>query len=160
MIFLLALLISASVLLLARVNNWHLLAFVLPDTGLRPLTLAQVQRSSTPNDALYADHLEVAVDGPAFATTLDLAAARAALLAQATTLGAELREESDTALFFVWRTPTFGFPNGAYVYLSAGAAGTRVALYGRSLYGTYDFGANRAFLTQLARSVTASASGS
>ncbi len=160
MIFLLAILISTSVLLLARVNRWHLLASVLPDTGLKPLALAQIQRSSTPKDALFADHVAVAIDGPAFATPLNLADARAALLTQAALLGAELREARDDRLFFVWRTPTFGFPNGAYVYLRPTATGTRVSLYGRSRYGTYDFGANRAFLAQLARSVTASASGS
>ena len=118
-----------------------LFAFALPDKALKPLALDQIRRSKTNNDALYADLDQIACDGPAFAADGNLAALRA----KALEMGAELRHETPEALFFVWRSPMIGFPNGLYLFESEG----KISIYGRALYGRRDFGANRAFIKEL-----------
>lgn len=127
----------------------HLFAFALPDSGLKPMALTDIRRSKTDNDVLYADRADIEVDGPAQKTSLSPDQAMAALNAKALELGAELKLEQDGMLFFTWRSPTIGFPNAAYAYVTA----DRVSLYGKALYGRRDFGANRAFIDQLAQAL-------
>ena len=57
-------------------------------------------------------------------------------------MGAEVRAEDQDSLLMIWRSPTIGFPNGAYAFVQDG----KVSLYGRALYGRRDFGANKGFI--------------
>lgn len=123
----------------------HLFAFALPDAGLKPLALNQVRRSSTDNDFLLSDRTDIEVDGAAIAVA-DTPAALSVLKAIAYDMGAKVREETDTSLFIVWRSPIIGFPNAAYAYVVDG----KVSLYGKARFGRRDFGANRSFIETLA----------
>ena len=126
-----------------------LFAFALPDGGLKPLELDQIRRSKTDNDVLYADRTDITVDGSAIAFG-DPGEGLAMVKERALALGAELREQTDSSLFFVWRSPTIGFPNGAYVYeRQVGEDTTALSFYGRALYGRRDFGANKGFIDQV-----------
>ena len=126
---------------------------MLPDRGLGPLAFDQIRRSRTGNDLLYADRKDLAanlaVDGPALSIQLAPKAVLARTKMIAAQLGADLRNEGANSLFFVWRSPAFGFPNGAYVYAAPEGQGSRISLYGRALYGRRDFGANKGFIDQL-----------
>ena len=126
------------------------LAFALPDAGLRAISLDKITRSKTNNDVLYADRTDVRVDGSSFLTDFSVVKAKEALKTMAISLGAELRSEIEDSLFFVWRSPTIGFPNGAYAYIERREGRTKVSFYGRALYGRRDFGANKSFIDQLA----------
>ena len=131
----------------------HLFAFALPDAGLKVMALARIRRSKTANDVLYSNRTDVVNDAPAVPSSLSLAEALDALKATAQGLGATLGAEGDGTLFFTWRSPLIGFPNGAHAFVEAGETGTQVSLYGHALYGRRDFGANRAFIERLAHAV-------
>lgn len=117
----------------------HLFAFALPESGLKPLAPEDIRRSKTDNDYLLTDRAEIEADGPALRAGDD---ALAALKAKGAEMGATLKAEDTGSLFMTWRSPTVGFPNGAYAYLVDG----KVSFYGRALYGRRDFGANKAFI--------------
>ena len=128
----------------------HLLKFALPDRGLKPSPLDQIQRSGSGNDFLLANLAALAPDGAAVHSVQPLAEVLGGLKARAYDLGAAVREEKDDGLFLIWRSPTLGFPNSAQAYLETIQDKTQVSFYARAAFGQMDFGANRRFIQRWA----------
>ena len=134
----------------------HLFAFALPDSGLKAVALDDIRRTATNNDFLLSDRTDIETDGPAVTVGESDSdgnsnsngdddghlAALERLKAKGLEMGAVVRGEDANGLFMIWRSPTIGFPNGAYAYVADG----KVSLYGRAAYGRRDFGANKAFI--------------
>ena len=120
---------------------------IFSDKSLKPLELSKVRRTGKPNDALFADEIDVTCrtdEKAVIVTGKTMNEVHAAVRSYAIDeKDGKERELDATSGLYVIRTPFFRFPDGLYYWLEPIDGGTKLSMYSRAVYGYGDQGVNR-----------------
>lgn len=130
------------------------------DADLGPVNFAELQRRSTPNDALACPpafcRAPVDVISPRYGIAAqDLRAAFAKVIASEERIEAVARDDASLEDRYIQRSRIMGFPDTINVrFIDLGSGQSGIAIYSRSQLGKADLGVNKARIERLLAKLT------